>query len=67
MEDRLFVKIVIPEEVVTLQNIKKWIDEIVLFSPNQMRTKLTERLSMKKLQLMKLRTNLLISFRCMME
>lgn len=43
MEDRLFVKIVIPEEVITLQNIKKWIDEIVLFSPNKMRTKLTER------------------------
>lgn len=43
MEDVLIVKMVIPEDVVTLQNIKKWIDELVLFSPNKMRTKLTER------------------------
>ncbi|WP_028611696.1 hypothetical protein [Paenibacillus harenae] len=43
MEDGLFVKIVIPEEVVTLQNIKQWIDELVLFNPDKMRTKQTER------------------------
>lgn len=43
MDDVIFVRIVIPEEVVTLQNIKTWINELVLFSPNKMRTKLTER------------------------
>lgn len=43
MEDVLFVRVVIPEEVVTLQNVKTWINELVLFSPNKMRTKLTER------------------------
>lgn len=43
MEDVLFVRVVIPEVVVTLQNVKSWINELVLFSPNKMRTKLTER------------------------
>lgn len=34
MEDGLFIRMVIPREEVTLHNVKKWIEEFVLFTPN---------------------------------
>ncbi|TYP73195.1 hypothetical protein [Paenibacillus methanolicus] len=43
MDDVLYVRVVIPPEVVTLPNIQIWIHDLVLFSPTKMRTKLTDR------------------------